>query len=147
MSVPQPYATPTPTPQLGLELPEQPRLERGPIGLQRPATVPAVLPNPSSPASTTKHLGPLYSVGVADAVLWALHSLAVVVFGISLWQLLVYSSQSYVIAWCVGGFFVCLAVPISLHDMKLHVNHYVSPLQRHYVRCLAMVPIYAAECE
>jgi Organic solute transporter Ostalpha len=44
----------------------------------------------------------------------------------------------------VGGVFVLMALPISLWDITQHVAHESAPhLQRHVVRILWMVPIYA----
>mmetsp|Transcript_54821 Transcript_54821/g.134087 ORF Transcript_54821/g.134087 Transcript_54821/m.134087 type:complete len:204 (-) Transcript_54821:2863-3474(-) len=54
-------------------------------------------------------------------------------------------SERHVFAWAVGGIFVCLAVPLSLHDIHMHILHYHSPLQKYYIRILWMVPIYAVE--
>ena len=96
-----------------------------------------------SAALPPTHLGVRSAVDVA---MWTLHALAVVVFVISLWQIIARSSAKPIVAWCVGGFFVCLAVPLSLRSIQEHLAFYVSPLQRHYVRCLALVPIYALEC-
>eukprot|EP00960_Hanusia_phi_P038203 753324-Hanusia_phi.AAC.1 len=49
----------------------------------------------------------------------------------------------HVLAWAVGAVFMAVSVPISLHDIHMHILHYVSPLQRHYIRILWMVPIYS----
>ncbi|KAF9822839.1 hypothetical protein SFRURICE_000908 [Spodoptera frugiperda] len=44
----------------------------------------------------------------------------------------------------VGGGFVLLAVPISIWQITQHVVHYTKPiLQKHIIRILWMVPIYA----
>jgi len=51
----------------------------------------------------------------------------------------------HVLAWAVGAVFMAVSVPISLHDIHMHILHYVSPLQRHYIRILWMVPIYSIE--
>mmetsp|Transcript_14438 Transcript_14438/g.49314 ORF Transcript_14438/g.49314 Transcript_14438/m.49314 type:complete len:603 (-) Transcript_14438:83-1891(-) len=51
----------------------------------------------------------------------------------------------HVLAWAIGAVFVAVSVPISLHDIHMHILHYVSPLQRHYIRILWMVPIYSIE--
>ena len=38
-------------------------------------------------------------------------------------------------AWFIGGFFVILAVPISLWGIMQHIIHYTQPnLQRHIIR-------------
>ncbi|KAL5012433.1 hypothetical protein ScPMuIL_010984 [Solemya velum] len=50
----------------------------------------------------------------------------------------------YVQAWFVGGLFVMLALPVSLWGMLQHLINYTQPyLQRHILRILWMVPIYA----
>jgi len=53
------------------------------------------------------------------------------------------ADDALVVFWTLGAVCVLLAVPVSLHSIHMHVIHYVSPLQRHYVRILWMVPIYA----
>lgn len=50
-------------------------------------------------------------------------------------------------SWAIATSFaaVCVAVPLSLYDMNVHLQNWVSPLQRHYIRIMGMVPIYAIE--
>ncbi|XP_018572602.1 transmembrane protein 184C [Anoplophora glabripennis] len=44
----------------------------------------------------------------------------------------------------IGGIFVWVAIPLSLWEIILHVIHYTQPkLQKHIIRILWMVPIYA----
>lgn len=44
----------------------------------------------------------------------------------------------------IGGVFVGVAIPLSLWEIILHVIHYTQPkLQKHIIRILWMVPIYA----
>ncbi|XP_056649204.1 transmembrane protein 184C [Diorhabda sublineata] len=44
----------------------------------------------------------------------------------------------------IGGVFVWVAIPLSLWEIIQHVTHYVQPkLQKHVIRILWMVPIYA----
>lgn len=44
----------------------------------------------------------------------------------------------------IGGIFVLVAIPLSLWEIILHVIHYTKPrLQKHIIRILWMVPIYA----
>lgn len=44
----------------------------------------------------------------------------------------------------VAGIFVWIAIPLSLWEIILHVIHYSQPkLQKHIIRILWMVPIYA----
>lgn len=57
-----------------------------------------------------------------------------------LWQLITAHSEKHVIAWSVAAIFVAVAVPFSLHDIHMHVMHYVCPeLQKYYIRILWMV--------
>jgi len=50
------------------------------------------------------------------------------------------------VAWMVAGIAVAIAVPLSLHEIHMHMIHYVEPrLQQHYIRILWMVPCYAIE--
>lgn len=47
-------------------------------------------------------------------------------------------------AFVIGGVFVFLAIPISLWEIIQHLVHYTKPsLQRHIIRIIWMVPIYA----
>ncbi|XP_076446128.1 transmembrane protein 184C-like [Babylonia areolata] len=53
-------------------------------------------------------------------------------------------APGYVEAWFIGGLFVMMAVPISLWGILQHLVYYTQPdLQRHIIRVLWMVPIYA----
>eukprot|EP01138_Halocafeteria_seosinensis_P007321 gb/GECG01007485.1/.p1 GENE.gb/GECG01007485.1/~~gb/GECG01007485.1/.p1 ORF type:complete len:423 (+),score=23.40 gb/GECG01007485.1/:1-1269(+) len=63
-----------------------------------------------------------------------------------IWQLVKLHAERHVIAWFIGGVCVCIAVPISVHDMVGHWLHYSYPdIQVYYVRVLGMVPIYSIE--
>ncbi|OWF51066.1 transmembrane protein 184C-like [Mizuhopecten yessoensis] len=53
-------------------------------------------------------------------------------------------APTHVQAWFAGGIFVMCAVPISLWGILQHLVNYTQPhLQRHIIRILWMVPIYA----
>lgn len=54
-------------------------------------------------------------------------------------------SEIHVLAWAVAGIFVALSLPLSLHDIHMHCVHYVSPMQKYYVRIIGMVPIYSLQ--
>lgn len=55
-----------------------------------------------------------------------------------------HGAQTHVEGWFVGGLFVMMALPISLWGILQHLIHYTQPhLQRHIIRILWMVPIYA----
>lgn len=44
----------------------------------------------------------------------------------------------------IAGIFAWIAIPLSLWEIILHVIHYTQPkLQKHIIRILWMVPIYA----
>jgi len=45
----------------------------------------------------------------------------------------------------IAGVFVALTLPLSAHDIHMHMTHYVSPLQKFYLRILFMVPIYSVQ--
>ncbi|GIL83405.1 hypothetical protein Vretifemale_12234 [Volvox reticuliferus] len=49
-------------------------------------------------------------------------------------------------AWFIGGIFAILSVPISIYEIALHTEYYTQPhLQKHVIRILLMVPIYAVD--
>lgn len=53
-------------------------------------------------------------------------------------------APDHVQAWFIGGLFVMMAVPISFWGILQHLIYYTQPeLQRHIIRVLWMVPIYA----
>ena len=62
-----------------------------------------------------------------------------------IYQFIMYEYEDHVIAWTIGAGFVLASVPLALQDIHFHVLNYVSPLQRHYIRILWMIPIYAIE--
>jgi len=64
---------------------------------------------------------------------------------IVIWQLVAARSERHIIAWAVGAICVAIALPLSLHDVTMHLLHFTSPLQRFYIRILWMVPIYSVE--
>ena len=39
----------------------------------------------------------------------------------------------------IAGICVALTLPLSIHDIHMHCVHYVSPLQKYYVRCVGSV--------
>jgi len=51
--------------------------------------------------------------------------------------------DAVLIFYTVGAVFVLLAIPFALFNIHMHIVHYVSPLQRHYIRILWMVPVYS----
>ena len=55
------------------------------------------------------------------------------------------SAGVHTTAFSIAGIFVALTLPLSIHDLHMHLVHYVSPLQRYYLRILFMVPVYSVE--
>ena len=55
------------------------------------------------------------------------------------------AAGAHTTAFSIGGIFVALTLPLSIHDLHMHCAHYVSPLQRYYVRILFMVPVYSLQ--
>ena len=54
--------------------------------------------------------------------------------------------QLHTVAWFVAFVFVALSVPITLYEVTQHLENYRAPrLQRHVIRILFMVPIYAID--
>ena len=52
--------------------------------------------------------------------------------------------QTHYIAWFIAFVFVALSLPITLYEVTQHLENYRAPrLQRHVIRILFMVPIYA----
>ena len=81
----------------------------------------------------------------AEVSLILTYILITVLTCIVIWQLVAARSERHVIAWAVGAICVAIALPLSLHDVTMHLLHFVSPLQRFYIRILWMVPIYSVE--
>ena len=77
--------------------------------------------------------------------LGALYTLLAVIGGLLIYKMAVGGAEKSTWAFAVSGIAVIIAIPISLYDMNAHLQNYVSPLQRHYIRIIAMVPIYAVE--
>jgi len=49
-----------------------------------------------------------------------------------------------VIGWSVAGVFVLMALPLTIHDINMHLSNFDFPeLQKYIVRILFMVPVYA----
>ena len=47
------------------------------------------------------------------------------------------------LAAAIGVFFAAISIPLTLHEVYLHVLNYVNPLQKFYVWIVLMVPFYA----
>ena len=48
-------------------------------------------------------------------------------------------------AFAIAGIFVGLSIPLALHDINLHLLHYVDPLQAQVMRIIWMIPIYSLQ--
>jgi hypothetical protein len=85
-------------------------------------------------------------VRLSSGVMW-LSLLGMVAFGGYVIALLANSDSFYTDdgAYAVAAIFVAIALPVSLHDIHMHLTHYRSPLQRLYIRVLWMVPIYSVQ--
>lgn len=82
---------------------------------------------------------------ISRAIIVTTYVCLAVVSGILIWQLSARGAERHVSAICAAGVAVLVALPMSLLDMNAHLQNLVSPLQRHYIRILALVPIYALE--
>ena len=80
--------------------------------------------------------------------LWVFLNLCVLVaLPLAAWDMHRHDMHPHFIAWFVAGVFVLLAVPITFYEVAQHLEHYRAPrLQRHVIRILFMVPIYAVDC-
>lgn len=108
-------------------------------------------PSVPRPAPTDNFI-PMYGVhidnfwvGTSRAMLAIVYALVVALSVIVLWQMIEQGSERHMMGWAIGAVFVAVTLPLSLNDIHMHIIHYVSPLQRHYVRILWMVPIYSVE--
>ena len=70
---------------------------------------------------------------------------ALACIGVVISQLVDSSEEHYVVAWTVGGLFVAISIPLSLHAIYLHLTNYHSNLQRHCIRVLWLVPFYSIQ--
>ena len=78
-------------------------------------------------------------------VTWlGLTAMAVVLVPFFAVQMLRNDVHPKLVAWFVAGVFVVLATPITFWEVAMHLEHYAKPhLQKHVIRILLMVPIYA----
>ena len=83
---------------------------------------------------------------VSSVLLWVTYAVLVILSGFTIYILTVDRADVRSWAYAVAALFVIIAVPLSLHDIHMHMLNYVKPeLQRYYIRVLWMVPIYAIE--
>jgi len=81
----------------------------------------------------------------SEVALGFVYALVLSLIAVVSWLISTRGEDRALVAWCISAFFVGLTVPLSLHDIHMHLLHFVSPLQRYYVRILFLVPIYAVE--
>ena len=84
-------------------------------------------------------------VSTSAIMLCITYMLVLCVLGIVCWQFTMYPYEKHIIAWTIGAVFMMISVPLALQDIHFHIIHYCSPLQRHYIRILWMIPIYSVE--
>lgn len=84
-------------------------------------------------------------IGTSSIMLCITYAIVVALASIVCWQFIMFQYEKHVVAWVIGAVFVMISVPLALQDIHFHILHYVSPLQRHYIRILWMIPIYAVE--
>ena len=107
---------------------------------QAPVTAEAIaaLP-PRLPATRSRY------VCVSETLLYLTMLGILVAAGFIIWSFAVNGAATVDYAWAVSGIFVCFSVALCVHDIHMHITHYVSPLQRYYVRIIAMIVIYSIE--
>ena len=79
--------------------------------------------------------------------LWVLLcALIVVALPFVSYDMYAHDYQMHYIAWFIAFVFVALSLPITLYEVTQHLENYRAPrLQRHVIRILWMVPIYAMD--
>ena len=82
---------------------------------------------------------------ISRLVLGAVYVLGVALAGFILYVLFTHNRSGLLFSFAIAGIFVGIAVPLTLHDLNMHLMHYVDPLQNHCMRVLWMVPIYAIQ--
>jgi hypothetical protein len=120
-------------------------------GKRAPATL-APLPSELGPPVTAEALAALPArrrtsryVCVSEVLLYATMALVLAAAGVIVWYLAAFGGDTLQFVIAISGVFVCFSVAISVHDIHLHLTHYVSPLQRYYVRIIVMIIIYSVE--
>jgi hypothetical protein len=77
--------------------------------------------------------------------LGVVYTLVLSLIAVVSWLISLRVDDRALVAWCIAAFFVGLVVPLTLHDVHMHLLHFVSPLQRYYVRILFLPIIYSIE--
>jgi Organic solute transporter Ostalpha len=84
-------------------------------------------------------------VRIADGILLVTYLLVTAFVGYVIYRLATASDTVSDVGVGVASIFVAITLPLSFNDIHMHFAHYVSPLQRYYIRILLMVPIYSIE--
>lgn len=88
-------------------------------------------------------------VCIAEVILWLSIVACLGACGAAIWFVATSSHDTprdpFTFALYVSGLFATVASLLALHDIHLHLRHWVSPLQRYYVRILALIIVYAGE--
>ena len=108
------------------------------------AAGPAADADPSAAAELRRGL---CAVRAARVALAAVYVLVALLSGLGIWTLVDHGAQNpHAVLWAVGAMACAVALPLALYDIIMHVLHYARPeLQRHVLRILGMVPVYALE--
>lgn len=89
---------------------------------------------------------PTCCMRAATVLLYLTYAFGLALGGVFLWWVIETGASPEYLAFGISAIFVGLAVTLSLRDLHLHLVNYVAPdLQRHYVRIIAMIPIYSLQ--
>ena len=108
-------------------------------------SMPSMRPHAIGSGGTPFALPSSFARKTSQAVLLLVYVVAVIAFALALWLIITRHQQHSMVAFTVAGFAVAIAAPLSFFDMNAHWQGYTSPLQRHYIRILGIVPFYAAQ--
>ena len=76
-----------------------------------------------------------------------LNLLILIAIPVVAYQMHKHDYEKLYIAWFIAGVFAMLSIPITFYEVILHLENYRAPkLQKHVIRILAMVPVYAIDC-
>ena len=117
-------------------------MDRHPPPFLAPFSLPSMRPlRPPAPAGRPSHLARKTS----RVLLLLFYVASTLIFALAIWQIIITHAENHIIAYCIAGFAVAIAIPLSLYDVNSHLQNYVSPLQRHYIRILGLVPFFAVQ--
>jgi len=108
-------------------------------------------PPPPPPPTTTTTTTTTTTIGVVFKkilkTLWVLVCFTIVcATPYVAYDMYAHDYQLHTVAWFVAFVFVALSLPITLYEVTQHLENYRAPrLQRHVIRILFMVPIYAID--